>query len=113
MGGVASHGKRCLEALAACRLEELALKHPEANLRAFDPRLAAAVKALRGDGRWSKALGAGGSDAAALAAPLPAAGAEVRSRALPSAQDLPVNTQLAYVWASACTCTACHGARRV
>ena len=65
--------------LAACRLEELALEHPEANLRAFDPRLAAAAKALRADGRWSQALAAGGSDNSALAAPLPTASAEVRS----------------------------------
>ena len=102
MGGCASHGKSCWKALAACRLEELALEQPEANLRAFDPRLAAAAKALRSDARWGKALAAGGSDAAALAAPLPAAGAEVWSRALSSAQELPVSAQLAWVWASAC-----------
>lgn len=80
--------KHCLRALAARRLEELALEHPEANLRAFDPRLAAAAKALRGDGRWSQALAAGGSDAAALAAPVPAAGAEVQEWPLSSAPDL-------------------------
>ena len=100
MGGAASHGKRCLKALAICRLEELALEHPEANLRAFDPRLAAAAKALRGDGRWSKALAAGGSDAAALAAPLPAAGAEVQLRRSVKF-DLRVSIQLAWDWASA------------
>ena len=82
MDGCASHRKSCRKTLAACRLEELALEQPESNLRAFDPRLAAAAKALRGDARWGKALAAGGSDAAALAAPLPVAGAEVQSCAL-------------------------------
>ena len=101
--GIPSNGKKCLKSLAACRLEELALEHPEANLRAFDPRLAAAAKVLRGDARWSKSLAAGGSDAAALAAPLPAAKAEVRSWPLPSARNLPVHPQLNGAGASACT----------
>lgn len=59
------------------RLEKLAPGQPEANLHAFDARLAAAARALRADGRWGAALAAGGSDAAALATPLSASGAEV------------------------------------
>ena len=59
------------------RLEKLAPGQPEANLRAFDARLAAAARALRADARWGAALAAGGSDAAALAMPLSARGVEV------------------------------------
>ena len=59
------------------RLEKLAPDQPEANLHAFDARLAAAARALRANARWGAALAAGGSDAAALATPLSASGAEV------------------------------------
>ncbi|KAK9836118.1 hypothetical protein WJX81_002623 [Elliptochloris bilobata] len=79
------------------RLEQLPPEQPEANLRAFDPRLAAAAKALRADSRWRKTLHSGGSDAAALGAPLPAIDPE-------GGEGLALGLAALDFWTSVCVC---------